>query len=256
MTARAPDLTGRDTYEAFAATYDDFNHTYQYEAWTGRLLALAHEYGLNGTRLLDVGCGTGLSFLPILDRGWQVTACDISQGMLDRAAAKTGDRAELHLADMRNLPVLGSFDLVWAVNDAVNYLMGSEELVDALISMARNMAPEGRLLFDLNTLHAYRAFFHGTHERSFEEQRFLWRGLTAPGAAAPGAIFEAEFRAEGRGTDHVHRQRHFPEAEVLAAIDAAGLRCQAVAGEREGILERGLDESTHTKAVYLCAERR
>lgn len=247
------DLSARTTYDAFASAYDVFNRAYQYEAWTERLLAEAEKAGLEGDRLLDVGCGTGLSFIAMLDRGWQVTACDISPGMLELAREKAGDRATTLVADMRTLPELGEFDLVWAVNDAANYVLSGDELRAALGSMARNLAPSGILLFDLNTLLTYKTFFCETHVREVEGQRFVWRGAMEPDSVVPGSVCEARFEAEGEATDHVHRQRHFSEPEVLSAIEDVGLRRRAVLGEREGILHSGLDESVHSKAVYIAS---
>lgn len=245
--------SARETYDVFAPAYDDFNRAYQYERWTGRLLRQAEEAGLEGDRLLDIGCGTGLSFLAMLDRGWQVTACDISPAMLERARAKAGERARLLTADMRELPALGQFDLIWAVNDAVNYLLSVEELEAALAGMRRNLAPAGIVLFDVNTLAAYRAFFSREVVVEGDGRHLVWQGQMSPEEVAPGSISEARFRAEGEeGLTHVHRQRHFAEHEVLAAVDAAGLRCVEVAGELDGDLHSGLDEETHTKAVYLC----
>jgi SAM-dependent methyltransferase len=243
----------KEAYDAFAASYDDFNHRYMYERWTGKLLALAQAAGLQGKRLLDVGCGTGLSFVALLDRGFEVTGCDISPGMLDEARERVGDRATLAEADMRDLPTFGEFDLVWAVNDSVNYLLSADELQAALAGMRRNLTPGGVVLFDVNTLTSYRSFF--AEETVIERggRSFVWRGLAATADSPPGSIFEASFDGEGDGvTSHIHRQRHFPEAEVLEAIDAAGLTCVEVAGELEGELDEGVDEALHTKAVYVC----
>jgi SAM-dependent methyltransferase len=245
--------SAREAYDAFASAYDQFNHGYKYERWTGRLLAKAEEAGLVGDRLLDVGCGTGLSFLPMLDRGWRVTACDVSPAMLDLARPKAGDRATLLTADMRELPALGEFDLVWAVNDAVNYLLSTGELEAALAGMRRNLAPGGIVLFDINTLATYRAFFSDEHVVEEGGRSFVWTGQTAAEDVVPGSINEARFEAKGEaGSAHVQRQRHFPEREVLTAADAAGLRVVDVYGESNGDLHRGLDEEAHTKAVYLC----
>src|SRR5919107_5351046 len=91
----------RAAYDAFAPYYDRFTAHHDYDLWTSELLALAERHGLAGRRLLDVGCGTGKSFLPYLERGWAVTACDISPAMLTRAAAKAGGRVELAVADAR-----------------------------------------------------------------------------------------------------------------------------------------------------------
>src|SRR5690242_12962874 len=149
----------RETYDTFAPVYDDFNKGYLYERWTGRLLAKAEEAGMGGKRLLDVACGTGLSSLPMLDRGWSVTGCDISPAMLDLAREKVGNRVELLEADMRELPDLGEFDLIWAINDPLNYMLSIEEFEAALDGMRRNLAPDGIALFDVNTLVTYRNFF-------------------------------------------------------------------------------------------------
>src|SRR5262249_6156918 len=98
-------------------------------------------HGLRGKRLLDVGCGTGKSFLPMLKRGWDVTGCDISASMVELARTKVGDAALLSVEDMRELPTLGEFDLVWCLDDAVNYLLSVDELERALSGMRQNLAP-------------------------------------------------------------------------------------------------------------------
>lgn len=255
MTPRLPaEGSVQRTYDAFASTYDDFNHDYMYERWTRRLLEKAEEAGLQGDRLLDVGCGTGLSFISMLARGWRVTACDISPGMLEMARQKVGDAATLLTADMRDLPALGQFDLIWAVNDPLNYLLTVEELEATLTGMRRNLAPGGILLFDVNTSTTYRKFFSSEYVTERNGRRLEWKGRTPAAEVSPGSIHEADFTGEGRGVEaHVHRQRHFVEEEVLAAIDAAGLRCLAVLGELNGALEHGLTDEVHTKAVYICS---
>jgi SAM-dependent methyltransferase len=248
-------------YEAIAPVYDDFTAHHNYEVWLGNLLPELHRHGLCGRRLLDVGCGTGKSFLPMLARGWEVTACDISASMLELARGKSGEETRLFVADMRELPRCGKFDLVWALDDAVNYLLSTEELGRALSGMRRNLAPGGLLMFDVNTLRAYRTFFAETEVVATPGRRLVWRGQ-ASADAAPGSVCEARFEVEADGgaaggapevEAHVHRQRHFPEAEVLAAIEGAGLECLDVFGHgHDAVLKQPLDELVHTKAVYIA----
>lgn len=242
-------------YEAMAPIYDDFTAHHDTTDWLEKLLAALERQGLRGERLLDVGCGTGKSFLWMLERGWTVTACDISPAMLEVARAKAGGEAELSVADMRELPVLGEFDLVWALDDAVNYLLDGEELESALRGMASNLAPSGLLLFDLNTLHSYRTFFAETAIVETSGRRLLWRGQGST-ETPPGSISESRFEVEGAGEPvaaHVHRQRHFPEAEVLATIERAGLESVGVFGHGfDAVLEQPLEELTHTKAIYIA----
>jgi predicted TPR repeat methyltransferase len=244
-------------YEALAPLYDDFTAHHDYELWLGNLFPKLRRHGLSGHRLLDVGCGTGKSFLPMLERGWEVTACDISPSMLELAQAKAPGAARLSLADMRELPQFGEFDLVWALDDAVNYLLSAEELRMALSGMQANMAPGGLLMFDVNCLQAYRTFFAEEQRVQRRGRTLVWRGQGS-GDAAPGSIGEARFEVEAgedaeRFETHVHRQRHFPEAEVLAQLEAAGLECLDVYGHGfDAVPKQPVEELIHSKAVYMA----
>lgn len=239
------------TYEAMAPVYDNFTAHHEYDLWTADLLKILERRGLRGKRLLDVACGTGKSFLEMLPRGWRVTACDISPAMLERARGKVGDAVELSVADMTDLPEFGEFDLVWALDDAVNYLLSTDELRRALAGMRANLAATGLLLFDLNTLHTYRTFFAQTEVVEREGRRLVWRGLAASDVP-PGSTCESRLEVDS-GESLTHRQRHFPEADVLAALAAAGLECLDVYGlGMDGIPRQPLDETTHTKAVYIA----
>lgn len=95
----------------------------------------------------------------MLERGWEVTACDLSPSMVEIAEKKAGTGVRLVVADMQDLPTFGGFDVVWSLDDAINYLLSTEELNQALEGMRRNLGPEGLLVFDLNTIETYRTFF-------------------------------------------------------------------------------------------------
>lgn len=253
---------GRDAviaYEAIAPVYDDFTSHHDYELWLGNLLPELKRLGLQGNRLLDVACGTGKSFIPMLERGWEVTANDVSPAMVELARAKVGDAADLAVADMRDLPDLGEFDLVWCLDDAVNYLLSGAELERALSGMRRNLGPDGLLMFDVNALRVYRTFFAEEVVVEHDGRRLLWRGRSA-GDFEPGTIGEASFEVwplsggdEPLIAPAMHRQRHFPEAEVLAALASAGLECLEVFGHGEdAVLRQPFDDEAHNKAVYLA----
>lgn len=245
-------------YEAIAPVYDDFTAHHEYDLWLGNLVPKLELDGLRGNRLLDVACGTGKSFIPMLEKGWEVTACDISPAMVELARGKVGDAAELHVADMRSLPKFGEFDLVQCLDDAVNYLLSTKELEQALRHMRANLAPTGLLMFDVNTITAYRSFFAEEVVVERDDRRLIWRGQAGVDTQ-PGEIAEAVFEVEPLGEEggepiapEVHRQRHFPEAEVLAALERAGLECLNVYGHvDDGVPKQPLDEDRHFKGVYI-----
>jgi SAM-dependent methyltransferase len=250
--------TAREAYDDLAPDYDLLTADYPYERWLAALETLAREHGAAGTDVLDVACGTGKSFLPLLARGWRVVGCDISPAMLALAATKA-PQARLVQADMRTLPRLGDFDVVTCLDDALNYLLETDELRDALRGIRGNLRPRGIAIWDLNTLAQYRASFARDHTTDRDGVFLAWRGETAP-SLEPGGPAQATvdvFAPAGGGLwerrSSVHRQRHWPEPVVRAVARRAGLKILAVHGQHHGaVLEPELDELVHGKAVYLA----
>ena len=247
-----------DAYEPWAGAYDDFTAHHDYEAWTATIEEAARAAGLQGRRLLDVACGTGKSFLPFLERGYEVHACDLSPAMARIAAGKARGRARVEVRDMRCLPRLGAYDLVCCLDDAVNYLTGDGELAAALAGMAANLAPGGILAFDTNTLHTLRTAFASLDVVTAGERLFVWEGTGSPALEAGGctqARIEVLEPAGGRWrrTVTTHRQRHHPEGAVREAVAAAGLELVAVHGfTPDGRLWERADDARHSKALYIA----
>jgi SAM-dependent methyltransferase len=272
MSLMGPVMTGElegdwavQAFEAMAPDYDDFTAHYEYEFWIAQLLEILERDGLTGKRLLDAGCGTGRSFLPLLARDWKVTGYDISASMLNRARQKASEQVRLEVADMRAMPRFGEFDLVWALDDAINYLLSPEELLHALIGLRNNLAPTGLLLFDVNELSVYRALAAESIEVERGGYRLIWRGAAgAESPAEPGSTHEFSCivekgpaedgrKPEGRRRRSVHRQRHFSETEIRTAIDHADLECLSVYGQgTDGIPCQPLNDAVHTKAIYVA----
>lgn len=251
-------LDAKDAYEAIAPVYDAFTAGYDFDLWINQMLPKLEEQGLKGDRLLDIGCGTGRSLLAMVERGWIATACDISPAMVKIAETKLGERAEFYVADMRDLPTFGAFDLIWALDDAVNYLLSKAELEEALTKMRRNLADGGMIVFDLNTARVYRTFFAERVVVDDGGRHLIWEGLGGTdfkvGGLASARFHESPINQTGPSIPaHIHRQRHFPMETVLSAMGATGLNCSAVFGhEDDAIPNPHLDEEVHTKAVYVA----
>ncbi|HEU5063937.1 MAG TPA: class I SAM-dependent methyltransferase [Solirubrobacterales bacterium] len=241
-------------YEAFAAVYNDFTHSNDYEMWLGRaLLPELRKHGLKeGGSALDVGCGTGRAFRPLLRRGWRVHGCDLSPAMLELAAQEGGDDVSLQVADMRELPRLGDFDLVLSLNDSVNYLLGDDDLVRALAAMRANLADDGLLIFDVNSISAYIGGYDEVREVEHRGSRWVWTGR---GEVEP-SIFEAEIVGD-RLEPIRHLERYRSEREVLEAMRATGIEPLAALGmSEEGgevVLADLPDEGLHYKLVFIGA---
>ena len=89
--------------------------------WSGRANVRLMEVAasLPPGRALDLGCGEGSDAMWLAEHGWQVTAIDISQTALDRAAAdararNVADRIDFARHDLPDTFPEGVFDLVSA----------------------------------------------------------------------------------------------------------------------------------------------
>ncbi|HVE69452.1 MAG TPA: class I SAM-dependent methyltransferase [Solirubrobacteraceae bacterium] len=253
-----PTPSALPAYEVLAPFYDRYTADYEHDRVLEQVEALALEHGLTGRRVLDVGCGTGKSFLPLLERGYDVTGCDISPRMVERARGKLGqaDAARVVVADMRALPWRRAFDLVTCLDDGLNYLLTESELTAALRSIAGALRRGGLAIFDVNSLRTYRETFAEDFVVESGQTVFEWRGEGSPDVE-PGGVCSAVLDVRvSRGRLHAtsrHTQRHHPRATVEAACARAGMRALDVRGVARGAhLVDDPDEDVHRKLVFVA----
>jgi ubiquinone/menaquinone biosynthesis C-methylase UbiE len=116
------------------------------------LMAFARaERQRGGTCALDLGCGAARNAVPLAEMGWTVTGIDLSQPMLDAAAARArtagvAARVHLHRAPMGAVPLPdASVDLI--VAHGIWNLARSGNEFRAAVREAARVARPGAALF-------------------------------------------------------------------------------------------------------------
>lgn len=245
-------------YDAFAPFYDILARDQDHEWWWSELVPLAVAAGLRdgAVRALDVACGTGKSTAPLVARGWDVVGVDVSDGMLAEARRTLGSSVPLLRHDMRELPTFGSFDLVASLNDAINNLLDTRQLLDAFAGFRRNLAPDGVLVFDVNTLGGFRGFDTLVQQ---DPGRIVMFESDAGPDFAPSATLSASFVVLEQRTGFLwssrrcpHFQRHFTDTEIRDALTAAGLQLHGVYGLTYDTITPQVDDLAHEKAIYVA----
>jgi hypothetical protein len=75
------------------------------------------------------------------------------------------------------------------LNDVVNYLVDDGDLERALAGVRSNLAPDGLVVFDSNTLALFRSNFASGRCTGMSRDGYNWDGLAAEARA--GGTFEA-----------------------------------------------------------------
>lgn len=140
-SAEASCVSVQEGYERWAENYDQTPNP---------LLALEERHLTNilpnveGSNVLDLGCGTGRWLARLLERGARtVVGIDLSAAMLRVARRTLGIHNRLVLADCLQLPFQASVFDVALSSFAVNHIRHLDPMAHEL---ARAMKPRGRLL--------------------------------------------------------------------------------------------------------------
>ena len=143
--------TGRQTldhYEAWAGTYDQEVSVENAYAQPPRCATALTSVVEPGGRILDVGCGTGLSGLALAEVGFtSLDGCDFSPPMLERAAA-TGVYGRLFESDLNK--GLDVADDTYDHAAAVGVFSFGHIRPSALRDVLRVVRPGGAVVVGLN----------------------------------------------------------------------------------------------------------
>jgi SAM-dependent methyltransferase len=234
-------------YSALAEVYDRAGFSDYARQSIPRYISYAQSIDWAGRRVLDLGCGTGVTTWYVAQQGYRTVGIDSSAPMLahaqvrgqlqseeDQGGSVVYDPPSFVQMDIRQLESpIGSVDLVLAVGGVLNAIQSLREL-EGTFTLVNKTLDEGKLfIFDLRTIrglavdlgnvdaiyydNSFNLSVIARHQFSFETLSNTHHYL----------IFQQQGMAWQR-QDELHVERGYPTQGVSAILERTGFEVQGV----------------------------
>jgi len=142
-------------YDSYAFVADLYDHVGPYRSRPDVAFFL-NEAVNAGSRVLEIGCGTGRVLIPIARAGVEITGLDLSAHMLricrerlDREPDAVQSRVRLLQGDMRAFYLEQRFTLATIPFRPFQHLLTVEDQLACLATIRRHLVDGGRLILDV-----------------------------------------------------------------------------------------------------------
>lgn len=201
-------------------------------------------------RILELGCGSGRTLVPLVRDGWRVVGVDAAPAMLARCRQRlehlgrdAAGRAELIAGDFRELALGRRFPLVICPFNAFMHLYTRPDVERFLGVVRRHLLPGGLFAFDV--LNPDLAWLSRDPRKRWSRTRFrhprsgkmmVYSTSLSYDAALQIAFMRIYYEPEGGGRERVVRLAHrqFFPLELEALLHYNGFAVEAHEGGFDG----------------------
>ena len=246
------------SYDALAASYDGLMADAAHCKRADWLVKLFGKSRIDVETVLDLGCGTGTIACLLAERGYRVTATDLSEEMLTQAMQKaeslTGQPPLFLCQSMSRLRLLEPVDAVISTVDAINYLTRKADVQETFRRVYRWLKPGGQFIFDVNTPYKLQRMDGQMYTDETEESYCVWRTFYSEKQKV--CTYQVDlFRMTEEGLwerDYEeHRERAWSEAELRQFLAEAGFDRVTVTGD----LTHRAPRDDEDRWIFRCEKR-
>jgi SAM-dependent methyltransferase len=227
-------------FGGYARYYDLLYRDKDYAGEAAYAARLWRAHAPAARHILELGCGSGLHAMELARMGYEITGIDISEVMLEAAAARlaqagdeVGSRLRFLHADARSCRLGRTFDAVISLFHVLSYQTSNADLEGGLRTAAAHLLPGAPFVFDFWYGPAVQAQRPEAREKRAEDAEVAIVRVAQPRLREQANCVDVrytltiEHKNGARGTQTLseeHTMRYFFLPEIEEALRGAGLK--------------------------------
>lgn len=213
-------------YDPFAEIYNKTLATEDCERQLPIIEKLLKQHHSQAVKLLDLCCGTGQMVQKLLEKGYQVTGLDLSEGMLQyaRQNAPTG---KFIRDDARSFKISSAFDAVISPTGSLNHMLSLEDLKLVFQNVYEALQKNGIFILGLCLEEAYNSY-DGSISMGDLQDDYAWVSRDRYDSEKKIAEFKITtfqlVQENWKRTDITHWVKPYPRKEVVSTLENVGFK--------------------------------
>jgi SAM-dependent methyltransferase len=141
-------------FDKYAEYYDLIYQDKDYHSEAYFIHQIIQQHLPTAKTIFDLGCGTGNHAFPLCDLGYQITGIDNSKVNIESARnkvslnRKNNARLEFRRADIRDIRLKRTFDVVISLFHVMSYQITNEDIKAAFQTAKNHLCNRGLFIFD------------------------------------------------------------------------------------------------------------
>lgn len=252
--------TGYGRY--LSETYDALNTDIQYSEWADFYEKCFEKYAsVKVKNICEMACGTGNMAILLANRGYNVTAFDLSEDMLTVADRKMFDEGVQNLRftrqDMCTFKVYSKVQGIVCMLDSINCLLDNDSVFNAFESANAALDDGGVFVFDVNSKYKFENVYSDNAYVLEEENVLLaWQNFYNKKTKKCDLYLTFFLEDEdGRYTrfDEHNKQKMHTVKVLDKLLDKAGFNVEA---KVSGFDFAEADENRDERIFYICTKKK
>ena len=140
----------KKVFNDYSKYYDLLYQDKDYLAEVKYIHHLIQQENPGAKTILNLGCGTGKHDFGLVQKGYKITAVDLSSTMIDIARSKkTKDsKVDFFTGDIKSFETNKKFDAVISLFHVVSYQVLNKDLISTFNTAKKHLHPNGVFIFD------------------------------------------------------------------------------------------------------------